>query len=115
MQAVVDTLGLDLQAILWHTANYAVLLLCLWWIGFRPIMRKLAEREQAVRESLALADRARAEAAQAEAQRVALLTASQDEATTIVERARAEAQEILAAARGSLPAGGPGGADDARR
>ena len=101
MQAITDTLGLDLTGFLWHLANYAVLLLALWWVGFRPIMRKLAEREQRVQESLDRAALADAEAAQAERERLALLTAARAEAEAIVAQARAEADRL---AVGAAPA-----------
>jgi F0F1-type ATP synthase membrane subunit b/b' len=56
MQAISDTLGLNLRDVIWHLVNYAALLLCLWWVGFRPVMRKLTEREQRVRDRLAHAE-----------------------------------------------------------
>lgn len=114
MQSITETLGLDLRDIAWHTLNYLVLLLCLWWIGFRPVMRKLAEREARVRESLELADRARAEAARAETTRDALLAAAREEAEAIVARARAEAQQIVAASRVTAPDAATGTTVDAR-
>jgi F-type H+-transporting ATPase subunit b len=98
MQAISDTLGLNLRDVIWHLVNYAALLLCLWWVGFRPVMRKLTEREQRVRDRLAHAERAQAEAAQAEAVRDSILLAARSEAETIVSQARAEAELILAGA-----------------
>lgn len=104
MQAITDTLGLDLTGFLWHLANYAVLLLALWWVGFRPIMRKLAERERWVQESLDRAARADADASQAEQERAALLAAARAEAEAIVAQARAEAGRISAGAAPAAPA-----------
>ncbi|MCC6178331.1 MAG: ATP synthase F0 subunit B [Chloroflexi bacterium] len=114
MQAIAETLGLDLRDIIWHTINYMVLLLCLWWIGFRPVMHKLAERERRVRESIDMADRARAEAGRAEEERRAMLTVAHAEAEEIVERAQAEAEQILEAARVVVRNGAVGDAVDAR-
>lgn len=96
MEIIADTLGLNLTAFLWHTANYALLLLALWWVGFRPVMRKLAQREQEVRDSLERADQARAAAVAAEGQRAAHVAAAQQEAAAILDAARTEAARILA-------------------
>ena len=101
MQAITDTLGLNLRDVIWHLVNYAVLLVCHWWVGFRPIMRKLTEREQRVREQLALAELARTEAAQAEVMREAMLAAAHREADSILAQARVEAQHLIVAAQAS--------------
>ncbi|MFN8526620.1 MAG: ATP synthase F0 subunit B [Chloroflexota bacterium] len=114
MQAITETLGIDVRDIVWHTVNYLVLLLCLWWIGFRPVMRKLAEREQRVRESLHLADRARAEATEAEATRDALLATARAEADAILQHARVEAEQVLEAARAAARGSAIGDGVDAR-
>lgn len=98
MQMIADTLGLNLSGFLWHLGNYAVLLVALWWIAFRPLGRKLAEREDHVRQSLALADRARAEVARAEEERDALLAAAGRDADAILAAAHAQAREIVDAA-----------------
>jgi F0F1-type ATP synthase membrane subunit b/b' len=111
MQAITDTLGLNLRDIAWHLVNYAVLLLCLWWVGFRPIMRKLAERERRVREQMALAELVQTEAAQIEVTRQEMLAAARTEADAILAQARVEAQRLIGAAQAT---NGNGGASSAR-
>jgi F-type H+-transporting ATPase subunit b len=92
-------LGLNAVDFLWHSLNFGLLLVALWWLFFRPITRMLQERERRVRISLARAEETDRLAEQAEAERRELLSSAHREAATIRARADEQARALLARAR----------------
>jgi F-type H+-transporting ATPase subunit b len=96
MEAITNTLGLNWQGLLWHLANFFVLLLLLRRFLFKPVVGMLDARAQRVRESMEQADQARRAAEQAEADRQTLLAETRREAERIRARADEQAKRILA-------------------
>ena len=99
--------------------NFLLLLLILWRLLYRPLLAKMQERTQAIQQSLAEAQAARAEAARAQEenaarQRQALAEAAgirdralkeaSEEQKRVLEAARAESQRLVDAARAQLEA-----------
>ena len=80
---------------LWHSLNFGLLLVALWWLFFRPITRALEERERRVRESLERAEEAGRLAERAEAERRELLSQAHREAAG---PAREDGLELVGAA-----------------
>jgi F-type H+-transporting ATPase subunit b len=100
VESILATLGLNLPAFLWHSANFLLLLFLLWRVLYKPVTGMLDERARRVRESLERAEEVRRQAEQAEADRKTLLAETRREAEQI--RARAEEQ---ANARAEIEAG----------
>ena len=73
MEAITNNLGLNWQGLLWHLANFAVLLFLLRLVLFKPIVTMLDARAKRVSDSMEQADAAKRAAEQAEADRQALL------------------------------------------
>jgi F-type H+-transporting ATPase subunit b len=65
-----------------------------------PLNKALESRQEKIRESLAAADAAKAEAAAAGDERVALLTAARDQAREIVSAAQTTSDQVRAEAAG---------------
>jgi F-type H+-transporting ATPase subunit b len=96
MEAITNTLGLNWQGLLWHLANFLVLLWLLQRFLFKPVVGMLDARAQRVRDSMEQAEQARRAAEQAEADRQTLLAETRREAEQIRARADEQAKRILA-------------------
>ena len=99
MESIVAHLGLNAVELLWHSLNFGLVLLGLWWLFFRPITRLLEERERRVHQSLRQAEELDRLAEQAEAERRELLSRAHREAAAIRARADEQARMFLARAR----------------
>jgi F-type H+-transporting ATPase subunit b len=99
MQSIFAYLDLNLVGLVWHSANFLVLLAALWWLFFRPITRLLEERERRVRHSLQQAEKIEQQAAAAETARAELIAAAHAEARAIRARAEGQAEHLLARTR----------------
>jgi F-type H+-transporting ATPase subunit b len=96
MEAIANTLGLNVPGLVWHAINFIVLLVLLRLVLFKPVVGMLDARAQRVRDSMAQADAARRAAEQAEADRQSLLGETRREAEAIRARADEQAKRILA-------------------
>jgi F-type H+-transporting ATPase subunit b len=76
--------------IVWTIITFVLLSIILYKIGWKPILNMLDEREQRITESLQTADRAREDAEK-----------QADVRQQVIEEARKEAHDIIAAARQS--------------
>jgi F-type H+-transporting ATPase subunit b len=98
LEAIANTLGLNVPGLLWHAVNFIVLFLLLRMVLFKPVVRMLDARAQRVRDSMEQADATRRAAEQAQADRQALLAETRREAEAIRARADEQAKRILAEA-----------------
>ena len=96
MEAIANTLGLNVPGLIWHAINFIVLLVLLRLVLYKPVVGMLDARQQRVRDSMEQADAARRAAQQAEADRQALLAETRREAEQIRARADQQAKRILA-------------------
>ncbi len=112
-----EQLGINLPGLIAQIVNFAVLLIILRMLLYKPILRMLDQRKERIREGLAGADRAAERAVEAEAEVQQQLAASRAEgqaliaqAQQIAERLReerrsqaeTEAQALLERARGEI-------------
>ncbi len=84
---ILNSLGVNFTAVIWHTVNFLILLFILQRFLFKPVLSMLDQRAARIRESMENAERVRAETARLES-----------ESKDILERARAEGQQLLAQA-----------------
>lgn len=99
MSSVLTTLGIDGYAFLWHTLNFIVLIGLLYKFLYGPVVGLLDERTKQIEESLAAAERAQAEVAQADREREELLTTTRREIQEMMTTAQQVAERIQAEAR----------------
>jgi F-type H+-transporting ATPase subunit b len=89
---------------IWTLVTFAIVLFVLKRYAFGPIQQLIDERRQAIAHSLEEAERARAEAQEMIAQHQSQLADSRREATKILEDARREAEERQRQAQAQLEA-----------
>ena len=104
MSQVLTTLGIDGYAFLWHTLNFIVLIGLLYKVLYAPVVGLLDERTKRIEESLAAAERAQAEVAQADRERDELLTNARREIQDMMTTAQQVAERIQSDARTSAQA-----------
>ncbi len=78
----------------WSAVSFAILLFLLKRYAFPAITEILDARERTITENLAKAERARKDAEQLLAEYQAKLKAAQQEATTMIDQARKQAQQV---------------------
>ena len=95
MENILATLHLDLTALLWHSANFLVLVAILWLLFFRPFGRVIDQRQRRIHESLARADEIDRLDSVAAAERQALIATAKRDAAEIRRRAHEESQRYV--------------------
>ena len=86
-------LQINLFWIIVAALNFALLLIVLWVLAFKPVSRMLDERQARIETGLRDAEQARRDRDQAGAERVAALAEARREANEILNRAQKVAQE----------------------
>lgn len=94
-----EALGVDLRGLIFQVIAFILLILLLNRYAFKPILKLLDDRAARVRESLAAAERARQEVADAEARGASEFQRARQEAQEIVARAREQSEATIAQAR----------------
>jgi len=82
-----------------HAANFIVLIALLTYFLYRPITAMLDERTRRIKESLAAAEQARAEVAQADREREELLATTRREIGEMMAQAQTVAERVQSEAR----------------
>ena len=96
---ILNTLGINLPDFLWQTANFIVLIFLLSRFLYKPVAAMLEERSRRIEESLAAADRARADVAEADREREELLTSTRREIQEMMATAQQVSDRIQSEAR----------------
>jgi F-type H+-transporting ATPase subunit b len=99
MDAAVEALGLNLPQLIAQIANFVVLLLLLRFTLYKPILKMLDDRKAKIAEGLTAAERARAEAQQAQANIQEQLDIARKQGQDLVANAQGVATRIQAEAR----------------
>ena len=112
-------LGVDLGAVVAYLINFGLLLVILYFLAYKPLLRVLDARSQRIKESLEQADRVRREALEQQAQLQQRLDEGRQEGQRILQEAReaaeryreqqqvtarAQAEEMLVRARTEIQA-----------
>jgi F0F1-type ATP synthase membrane subunit b/b' len=95
MEDILTNLHLDLTALVWHSANFLVVVAIMWLLVFRPFARLIEERQRRIHESLARADEIDRRDGVAEAERQAVIATANKEAAEIRRRAHEQAQQYV--------------------
>jgi F-type H+-transporting ATPase subunit b len=96
---ILGTLGINARDFIWHTINFIVLIALLSYFLYRPIVTMLDERARRIQESLAAAEQARAEVAQADREREELLASTRREIQEMMATAQQVSERIQSEAR----------------
>lgn len=96
---VLKTLGIDGPTFLWHTINFIVLIVLLTKFLYKPVGDLLEERTRRIEESLAAAEQARAQVAQADRERDELLASARRERQELLIEAQQMAERLKSEAR----------------
>jgi F-type H+-transporting ATPase subunit b len=104
MESILANLHLDLTAFLWHSVNFVLLTVALWWLLFRPLTRLIEDRKAHIEESLLRAEEIDRRAAAAEAEREALIASAHREAAEIRRRAQDQVQRYVTRSRAEATA-----------
>ena len=87
--------------LVFNLVNFAILLLLLRWLLFKPAMSYLDKRRETIHEHMEAARRSEEQSAQLQQQREQALVAARDETRKMIDEARLEGERIIAEAKQS--------------
>jgi len=96
MGETLQTLGIQWPKLIAQVINFAIVLFVLWKWAYKPVLGMLELRRDKVAESIANADKIKAELAATEAKRLEVLNQANDQANKLIEEARAAAARVQA-------------------
>ncbi len=94
IKQIADTFGVDWPHLISQVISFIIVCIFLYAFAYKRVLAKLEERRQRVAESLANAEKIRAELARTEAQRQEVLVQANAQATRLIEEARAAAARV---------------------
>src|ERR1041384_2124072 len=95
MELLTPGLGL----LVWNFIGFFILLFILGKFAWKPILKSLKERETGIADSLATAERVKAEMAQLKSENEALLAKAREERAQLLKEARDTKERIIAEAK----------------
>lgn len=114
VEEIARTFGVDWPHLLAQMISFSIVCALLYWLAYRPILQMLAARREQITQGLANAEKIKAELAKTESQREEVLAQARVDAAKLMEnahtaaerfgaqetqKAKAAAEQILAAAR----------------
>jgi len=87
-------LGIQWKILLAQTISFSIVFFVLWRFAYRPIFAMLAVRREKIAESLANAEKIKAELARTEAERKRILAQAGDVANQLIEEGRTAAARV---------------------
>lgn len=87
--------GIETGPLVVQIVSFAVLALVVWYFGFRPLMKTIAERQTKIAEGLQFSDEMKAKLAQSEADYKAKMQQAAVDAAAVIESARKAAKETV--------------------
>ena len=91
---MLETLGIQWPKLIAQLINFSIVFFVLWKFAYGPIFNILAARRQKITESIANADKIKAELARTEADRQKILAQAGDQANKLIEEARQAAARV---------------------
>jgi len=91
---IARTFGVDWQHLIAQIISFLIVCALLYKFAYQKVLTILEERRERIAESLANAEKIKAELARAEAQRQEVLTQANAQATKLIEEARAAAARV---------------------
>jgi len=91
---MLETLGIKWPELVAQTISFSIVLFVLWKLAYKPIFSMLEARRQKIADSIANADKIKAELAATEAARQKILADAGQQSNKLIEEARAAAARI---------------------
>jgi F-type H+-transporting ATPase subunit b len=91
---MLDTLGVKWPEFIASLVNFSLVLGFLWLFAYKPIFNMLAARRQKIADSVANADKIKAELTRTEADRQKILADAGDKANKLIDEARQAAARV---------------------
>jgi len=91
---IADRFGLDKPHFFAQVISFCLVTFLLYKFAYHPILKMLDERKQRIAESMANADKIKAELARTEAARLEILSKADAQANKLIEEARAAAARV---------------------
>ena len=88
MGALATSFGLDWHLLIAQVANFAILVVVLTWLLYKPVLKMVQERERVIAKGVADAEESTERLARADSEVGERVGAAEEEAGSIVERAR---------------------------
>lgn len=85
----------DIGLVVWSTLAFSIVLFVLGKFAWKPIMKSIREREDSIDESLAMAERVKAEMAQLKNENETLLAKAREERAQLLKEARETRDKIV--------------------
>jgi F-type H+-transporting ATPase subunit b len=95
IEQIARTFGVDWPHLIAQMISFSIVFFLLYRFAYRPVLRMLQDRRQLIAESLANADKVKAELARTETQRQEVMAQANAQATQFIEEARAAADVLL--------------------
>ena len=95
IEQIARTFGVDWPHLIAQMISFGIVCFLLYRFAYRPVLRMLADRRRLIAESLANADKVKAELARTETQRKEVMAQANAQATQFIEEARAAADVLL--------------------
>jgi len=89
----------DLGLLVWNFIGFFILLFILGKFAWKPILKSLKERETGIADSLATAERVKAEMAQLKSENEALLAKAREERAQLLKEARDTRDKLISEAK----------------
>lgn len=93
-------LGINLPSLLAQLVNFGILLVILYLVAYKPIMRMMDERSNRIKESMEQTEQIKRQAEEAEEEFKKQIAAASKQGQEVIERATRTAEEIRQKARG---------------
>lgn len=93
MGALFTTFGIDWNLLIAQVVNFAILVVALTWLLYKPVLKMVKERERVVAKGVADAEESARLLAQADVEVEKLVGTAENEAGAIVERSRRSAAD----------------------
>lgn len=87
--------GIEAGPLVVQIVSFVVLALVVWYFGFRPLMKTVAERQKKIEDGLRFSDEMKAKLAQSEADYNAKMRQAAEDASAVIENARKTAKETV--------------------
>jgi F-type H+-transporting ATPase subunit b len=94
IQQIARTFGVDWPHLIAQIISFLIVCAVLYFFAYKRVLAMLEERRQRIAESLANAEKIKAELARAEAQRQEVMSQANAQATKLIEEARQAAAKV---------------------
>lgn len=97
---ILSSLGINLPTFIAQVVNFGILFAALYFVAYRPILRKLDERAQRIKDSLEAGERVKQEAVSAEKEVAKKIEEASLQGQQIVDQAVKAAEDVKRRAEG---------------